>query len=103
LIEASLAKQYGIRIRQQQDMSWTEFCTLVSGLMPDTPLGQIVTIRAEKDPKVIKKFTSDQKRIYNDWKNREINNMLKNSDQLDQTMNELFRMLENRYGKKVKK
>jgi hypothetical protein len=29
--------------------------------------------------------------------------MLKNSDQLDQTMNELFRMLENRYGKKVKK
>ena len=103
MIEASLAKQYGIRIRQQQDMSWTEFCTLVSGLMPDTPLGQIVTIRAEKDPKVIKKFTSDQKRIYNDWKNREINNMLKNSDQLDQTMNELFRMLENRYGKKVKK
>lgn len=48
-------------------MPWTEFCTLVSGLMPDTPLGSIVAIRSEKDPKVIKNFTPDQKRIYRDW------------------------------------
>lgn len=48
-------------------MSWQEFCNLVSGLMHDTPLGQIVAIRAEKDPSVIKGFTSEQKRIRNDW------------------------------------
>lgn len=35
--------------------------------MPDTPLGSIVSIRAEKDPKVIKDFTKDQRKIRNDW------------------------------------
>ena len=35
LIEASFAKQYGIRLRNEQDMTWSEFATLLSGLMPD--------------------------------------------------------------------
>lgn len=39
LIEASLAKQYGIRIRKEIDtISYAELCTLISGLMSDTPL-----------------------------------------------------------------
>jgi hypothetical protein len=67
LIESSFLKQYGIRLRQDDDMSWSEFCSLLSGIMPDTPLGKIVEIRAEKDPKVIKNFTKDQRRIRNDW------------------------------------
>lgn len=52
-------------------MHWSEFCTLIAGLMPDTPLGSIVTIRAEKDQKVIKGFTRDQRRIYSDWRKRQ--------------------------------
>ena len=48
-------------------MSWTEFCSMLSGIMPDTPLGRIVSIRAEKDPKVLKNYSKDQKRIRNDW------------------------------------
>lgn len=67
LIEASFLKQYGIRLRQEEDMSWSEFCSLLSGIMHDTPLGSIVSIRAEKDPKVIKEFNKEQKRIRNDW------------------------------------
>lgn len=35
--------------------------------MPETPLGRIVGIRAEKDPKVIKEFSKEQKKIRNDW------------------------------------
>ena len=70
LIEASLAKQYGIRIRRELDMPWTEFCTLVGGLMPDTPLGQIVSIRAEKDEDTIRNFSNDQRRIYDDWQKK---------------------------------
>jgi predicted small secreted protein len=35
--------------------------------MPDTPLGKIVSIRAETDPEIIKKFSKDQKKIHNDW------------------------------------
>lgn len=70
LIEASFATQYNIRLRTEDDMSWSEFCTLLSGLMPETPLGQVVSIRSEKDPKVLKNFTKEQKKIRSDWLNR---------------------------------
>lgn len=39
LIEASIAKQYNIRVRKEiDDMGYAELCNLISGLMPDTPL-----------------------------------------------------------------
>lgn len=59
--------QYGIRLRADDDMSWSEFCSLLSGIMPETPLGRVVSIRAEKDIKVINGFTKEQKKIHNDW------------------------------------
>jgi hypothetical protein len=68
LIEASFLKQYGIRLRNDDDMSYQEFCSLLSGIMPDTPLGQIVAIRSEKDSKKIKNFTKEQKRIWREWR-----------------------------------
>lgn len=64
--------QYGIRLRQETEMSWGEFSTLLAGLNGDTPLGFVVQIRAEKDRKVISKFTREQKQIYNDWKKYQI-------------------------------
>lgn len=85
LIEASFAKQYGIRLRNEPDMSWSEFATLLSGLMPDTPLGQIISIRAEKDKDVIKRFSKEQKRIQSDWKRRQSKNIDKES--YDDAMN----------------
>lgn len=42
-------------------MSWREFCYLVNGLGPDTPLGRVVAIRAEDDPEILKNFTPDQR------------------------------------------
>lgn len=86
LIEASLAAQYGIRIRQHTDMPWDEFCTLISGLMPETPLGNIVTIRSEKDRKIIKNFTPAQRKIYNDWRLKAANSKLSNPEQLEKSM-----------------
>ncbi|MDE6210075.1 MAG: bacteriophage Gp15 family protein [Lachnospiraceae bacterium] len=67
LIEASFLKQYGIRLRSEDNMSWSEFCSLLSGIMPDTPLGRVVAIRSEKDLKVIKNFTKEQKQIRNEY------------------------------------
>ncbi|WP_081718091.1 Gp15 family bacteriophage protein [Paenibacillus sp. MAEPY1] len=98
LIEASLAKQYGIRIRQHGDMPWEEFCTLVGGLMPDTPLGSIVTIRAEKDPKTIKGFSADQRRIYNDWRKRQADQKLTDPEKLDQEMKSLEAAMARMFG-----
>lgn len=51
-------------------MRWDEFCALLSGLGPETPLGRIVQIRAEDDKEILKHFTKDQRRIRNEWRSR---------------------------------
>ena len=51
-------------------MKWEEFCSLLRGLSADSPLGRIVQIRAENDPERLKYFTSYQKKIRSDWRNR---------------------------------
>lgn len=66
-------------------MTWSEFATLLSGVMPDTPLGQIISIRAEKDKDVIKRFSKEQKRIQSDWRKRQSQNIDKES--YDDAMN----------------
>nr|DAY85575.1 MAG TPA: Guanine nucleotide exchange factor synembryn [Caudoviricetes sp.] len=38
--------------------------------MPETPLGQIVSIRSEEDKDMLKNFTKEQHKIRNDWRNR---------------------------------
>lgn len=72
LIEASFTAQYCIRLRNEMDMPWGEFCTLLAGIMPETPLGQIVSIRAENDKDTLKNFTKEQHKIRNEWRNRKI-------------------------------
>ena len=62
--------QYGIRLRNEPEMSWSEFQTLIIVIMPKTPLGQIVSIRSEEDKEMLKNFTEEQHRIRNEWRNR---------------------------------
>ena len=38
--------------------------------MPETPLGQVVSIRAEEDPEIIKCFNAEQRRIRDEWRSR---------------------------------
>lgn len=81
LIEASFTAQYGIRLRQEEDMSWSEFCTLLAGIMPETPLGQVVSIRCENDKEVLKRFTKEQHRIRNEWRSRRTKAVALNKDE----------------------
>lgn len=67
LIEQSIAKQYGVLPSRQGELKYSDWSKLVSGLMPDTPLGEVVRIRSEKDKNVLKQFGPDQKRIRSDW------------------------------------
>lgn len=76
LIEASFAAQYGIRLRQEDNMSWGEFITLLSGLMPETPLGKVISIRSENDKEILKHFTKEQHRIRNEWRSRNIKKLV---------------------------
>ena len=69
LIASSLKTQYGYSIRKEiETMSWAELSSDISGLMGDTPLGNIVQIRIEDDRERLKNFTQDQKNIR--WKYR---------------------------------
>lgn len=71
LIVASFQTQYGIRLsRELQGMKWNEFKSLLVGIGPETPLGRIVSIRAEDDEEILKHFTKDQHRIRNEWRNK---------------------------------
>lgn len=90
LIEASFAQQYGIRLRQEDKMSWSEFTTLLAGLNGNTPLGAVVQIRSEKDPKVIKNFTKEQKQIYNRWKFKQAKNITR--EEYDKAMKQFDAM-----------
>ena len=89
LIEASFLSQYGIRLKVTE-LQFDECLNLTSCLMPDTPLGQIVAIRCEDDPDIISNFTDAQKKIRNDWLNREMSN---NEQEYRESMNKLFAML----------
>ena len=53
--------QYGIRLTDDK-LPWGEFIALLAGIMPETPLGQVVSIRAEEDPEIIKCFNDEQGR-----------------------------------------
>lgn len=81
-------------------MSYEEFCSLLSGIMPDTPLGRIVSIRAEKDRKVIKNFTKEQKRIWNDWKARKTEELKKDKKAYMDYWGRMQKELKNAYLKK---
>ena len=89
MIEASFLKQYGIRLKTTE-LQYDEFLNLTSCLMPDTPLGQIVAIRSEKDAKIIQEFTDSQRKIYDDWHNRKQSN---NEQEYTANMDKLFAML----------
>lgn len=98
LIEQSFAAQYHIRLRETT-LPWEEFATFLSGLLPETPFGRIISIRSEKDPKVIKAFNATQKKIYRDWQIKSAKESRYSEDELNKQMAALSSMLSNMFGK----
>ncbi len=97
LIEQSIAKQYHILPSQQEDLSYSDWAKLVSGLMNDTPLGKVVEIRSEDDADIIKNMTKEQLAIRNEWQSFVNSNityseedMQKQSEMLEKMMASLF-------------
>lgn len=100
LIEASFATQYGIRLRNEPDMSWDEFTTLLVGIMPKTPLGQVISIRSEDDKDMLKHFTKEQHRVRNEWRNRNLNKLVKVDKKEAERQIQVFQdMCKNAFGK----
>lgn len=71
LILSSFQSQYGLRLSKElETMKWSEFVAMLSGLGPETPLGRIVSIRAEDDKEVLKHFSKEQLKIRSDYRNK---------------------------------
>lgn len=79
-------------------MSWNEFCSLLTGIMYDTPLGRVVSIRAEKDQKVIKAFSEEEKRIRNEWLKRKNKELKKNLEAYNAYWRNLQQAMKMAYG-----
>lgn len=94
LIEASIAQQYGIRIRSELNtITWSEVKMLISGLLADTPLGRIIQIRSENNKEQLKHFTPEMHKIRNEWRNRMAKDKLKNEEVLNKTFDNMEKML----------
>lgn len=96
MVEASFTAQYGIRLRNEPDMSWAEFSTLLAGIMEKTPLGQIVSIRSEEDENMLKNFTQEQHAIRNEWRNKQIEKMTEEEKQ--EKTKEIMEMFKKAFG-----
>lgn len=65
---ASFLQQYGIRLQYEYDtIKAVEFNQLLRGINGDTPLGYVVSVRAEKDHKRIKEMSANDKEIRRKW------------------------------------
>lgn len=67
LIKQSIAKQYHILPSEQDELHYSDWALLVSGLMDDTPLGRVVEVRCETDKERIKAFGAGEMRIRREW------------------------------------
>lgn len=73
-------------------MTWNEFCYLIEGLRPETPLGDIVGIRSENDKDILKNFSPSQLKIRNDYRrkmNEKINNKEIDEEEYNKQMKEI--------------
>ena len=91
-------------VLQDKDIKWPEFSAMMSNLGMTSSIGYLVSIRGEKDPVKIKKFTPNERKIYLDWKKKH-SKKLNNSQRKDLSSiraNAFIDGLKQMYGNKVK-
>ena len=94
LIASSLKTQYGYSVRKEiKNLCWGELSSDIAGLNGDTPLVNIVRIRKEKDPEVIKKFTAEEMKIRNEWLNKSASQI--STENYKQAMEDIKNMFKN--------
>ena len=98
MIEQPIAKQYHILPSEQGDLSYSDWSKLVSGLMHDTPLGQVVTIRSEDDKDVLKKTTPEQRAIRSEWIAFRTSHMQYSAEDMRRQSEQLEKMIASLFG-----
>lgn len=77
-------------------MPWDEFLALLGGIMPKTPLGQVVSIRTEQDAEVLKHYTPQQRKMRSDWQKKQAARM--SEAEKSRVLAELERTFARAYG-----
>lgn len=95
LIEATFQAQYGIRLRES-DLDWGEFANMLGGIMPQTPLGQIISIRSEENPDILKNFTPEQKKMRREWRSKQ--SKIMSEKECERMMKELEQVFKNAFS-----
>lgn len=72
-------------------MDWIEFTTLLAGIMPDTPLGNVISIRAEDDADTLEHFSEEQHRIRDEWRDKQTQRMIESMNK-EEVMKEVYAM-----------
>lgn len=98
LIEQSIAKQYHILPSEQGNLSYSDWSKLVSGLMHDTPLGQVVAIRSEDDKDVLKKMTPEQRAVRSEWFAFRASNVQYSAEDMRRQSEQLEKMIASLFG-----
>ena len=80
--------QYGIRLALE-DLALGEFLRLLAGIMPDTPLGRLVSIRSETNQEVIKTFGPVERKIRRDWNKGAVSDVADATGNLQRLQNDL--------------
>ena len=75
-------------------MLQTDFNLALVGLLPETPLGRLVQIRSEKDPKRIQKMSSWERQQRAEWTDYKIKKEIKRQLTMTKTQLEEKRRLE---------
>lgn len=92
---SSLIEQYGIDLTKEKVPTEIVFDRIAT-LKPETSLGRIVGIRAEKDKERIKNFSTYERRIYDEWHNKDFNKVIMSEEEAAKRQNEvtnIFRAL----------
>lgn len=72
-------------------MSWREFSYFLGGLSGETPLGRVISIRAEKDPERIREFSAEEKKVRNEYlRKRALKMSPKKADDAIEQMRQVF-------------
>ncbi len=100
LIIQSISKQYHILPSEQEELHYSDWISLVAGLMHDTPLGQVVRIRSEKDKNMLKSFGAYENKLRSEWfefRSRHTAQTATEQDKLD-VANYFYNMFANMFG-----
>lgn len=79
----------------QDELPYSDWVSLVAGIMENTPLGQTVLIRKENDRERLKHFSKHERNIRNEWRNFRAGQ--KRDSQSPQDVNHAMEMFENMF------